>query len=649
MSRRRIKYRQSGFCAACVVLGSIWSCHFSGAGEVVPVDGRFVSMKSSEEGYGPFLPASGVLLEEMPGNVRLAAEKFLGQLRAGSIEGMAARMSAGERNALHDSVSHVFDNAGEWQRIDPIEYRGNFAGRFVDARCCWPQHAMWIRLFIDPDSAEIEGVWAFEDVTLKAPLDPHSGWMCGKRIQEFLKQTYSLALDVQVVPETEAAVMESTADDFELWRRPPEWAPSRVLHPRGERNQDPSGRVWVRLGKNLPGYLTVDRKTPDGRYAVSHLSPGIYRVRFKVGDGSHEIVSDDIHLAGDQPSTQVELRLQRAASVTLTLVDSRTKRPLVYPDLRLHLAGWTGGRRIDDLDGATLREVMMAKEKNIENRWARMTATRYGTRVCEPFRREGDRYVIRSLPLGDYTLRFAPPMDCQWIGDEPRYQLAVNLSVDGPRQFVLSTDQLTQYVDSNFAWFDVVDTRHYRITSAEYSPGAVSLLSFSTKADAEELLCLFVWKGDEVLQLKAVRALARRQKWSEKALAAANYALACANAGMCSDEEAIGEAAIWILRTAEAGKTSTSDASAKLDANPAVRRLVADLGSKHSALRVYAARHLSDHGREAVPAIPYLRAALADKEYDFEPWNDNLSMYDFSTVAEAAKKTLEGLGVKPEP
>lgn len=80
MSRRRIKNRQSGFCATCAVLVSIWSCHFSGAGEVVPVDGRFVSMKSSEEGHGPFLPASGVLLEEMPGNVRLAAEKFLGQL-----------------------------------------------------------------------------------------------------------------------------------------------------------------------------------------------------------------------------------------------------------------------------------------------------------------------------------------------------------------------------------------------------------------------------------------------------------------------------------------------------------------------------------------------------------------------------------------
>ncbi len=48
-------------------------------------------------------------------------------------------------------------------------------------------------------------------------------------------------------------------------------------------------------------------------------------------------------------------------------------------------------------------------------------------------------------------------------------------------------------------------------------------------------------------------------------------------------------------------------------------------------------------------AIPYLRAALTDKKYDFEPWNDDLSMYDFSTVAEAAKKTLEALGGKSEP
>jgi hypothetical protein len=242
-------------------------------------------------------------------------------------------------------------------------------------------------------------------------------------------------------------------------------------------------------------------------------------------------------------------------------------------------------------------------------------------------------------------------MDCQWFGDEPGYQLALDLSAGGPREFVLSTDQITRYVDSNFHWFGSaaeLRKQYERACSRQYSAAAVALLAYSTKPEADAMLGVIVWKGDRRLQLKATRALARRGAWSDESLAAANYALACANAGMCSNPEALTEASLKILRNAEGGRTRTSDAAAQLDASRAVRRLVTDLGSDYSALRVYAARQLGRHGEEAAPAIPFLRAALDDEEYDFKPWSDSFSVYDFSTVADAARATLQELDAEPE-
>ena len=79
-----------------------------------------------------------------------------------------------------------------------------------------------------------------------------------------------------------------------------------------------------------------------------------------------------------------------------------------------------------------------------------------------------------------------------------------------------------------------------------------------------------------------------------------------------------------------------------------VRRLVVDLGSQFPALRRRAADQLGKQGKDATPAIPFLVETLEDDTYDFEPWSDSYSAYDFGTVGNAARAALRSLGAYDE-
>jgi hypothetical protein len=340
------------------------------------------------------------------------------------------------------------------------------------------------------------------------------------------------------------------------------------------------------------------------------------------------MVSRDIYLDGSRPTTEVVLPLHWARSIAVTLVDSATDEPIADTTLKLYLAGWAYRAWPPD-----------SREPPVSS-WL---ASRY---KADQFRLEDGQFVFDKVPAGHYTLGFSPPEDCRMFHvheREQRVQIALPLQEGLDNRFVLTTETLRKYIDANYDLYVSADGLREQIREG-INPSAVALLGFSGRDDAQQVLTQLVRDHRYDTQLAAAKAIRWHDALSDQALSAVNYALACANAGMTNHREELDSACTSLLRKTDDGETKTSHRAAEIDMPPSVRLLAVDLGSQYSALRRRAALRLGQLGEDAKPAIPFLRAALEDKSWDFEPWSDSHSTYDFGTVSGAARNALQSLG-----
>jgi hypothetical protein len=519
---------------------------------------------------------------------------------------------------LHYVWKQFNDGCGRLKRIASLEYKTSYAGDFVEARCVGERNTRLIRLTFDKDDGHVNGCWLTNLPT--APTYPpvvyaRSNAQCGRGMFEFLNRLCSLTLDVEVIERGDSPRRLDCS--FDIWLRAHPFYFGAVS---GQPHlQDRAGSIWRRVNPDIH-FVKVNHDL--NRYRIQGLQPGTYRVAARVRGCPGSLISSELFLDGSQHETEVVIALQWANSVEVVIQDSRNNEPL-DGDLQLFLGGWRW------------RAWRVHPWERTVSSWG---VNRY---EADRLRYQDGRFTLGKLPAGEYVLGFNPPAECgMFTASEPPKEIVLTVQAGKHNKFVFTSDDVRKFINWNFDM--CVDYANHEDLRIGYSfedliqPSTVALLGFSDRPDAQDVLGqLMRISTPAPLRLTAARALVRHDDLQSHILPRAAELLALVNA----NEQPVEFAApcVEMLRRATRGVTETSAREMPDD----IRRLVIDLGSDFPALRVYAAHQLASKGKRAAPAIPFLRAALADDRLEWTP--DDEMLIDFERVSDAARQALSAI------